>query len=397
MKSIVTIFSICAIILLASCGGNQDNGKKFAPKERVSTMTDDQRKEAIAQKRAEATLQVEDIYKHDIKINVVEPTIQGDEINPDLSRKIAVKMLEMASRGGVSGTGTSPAFFMGAEIMQTGRAATGTAPQKMTVKYELTFKVMNGLTGDVYATTTQEVMGVGNTFKEAEANAVRNIKNTTQIQKMLSTASTRIIDWYNTNLTTIKNQVDAAASSGDYALALAIVESVPQQATEAHAYATAQQPELFEGLKHKVASDNLAAMQAKIAAKVDDYDPEVAALFQMIPTDSPEYAQAKTLFADYEKKYIARRNALEVKAERDSVAAREFRALTLKYEQEEKLVQIEADKIKCKYESKANAVAMERAMRHESDSKKGFWGSLGDRVLGGIDAIGEWASDSDWD
>lgn len=397
MKSFVKIFSIGAVIILASCGGNQDNGKKFAPQERVSTMTDDQRQEAIAQKRAENSLQVEDVYKHDIKINVVEPTIQGDEISPDLSRKFAVKMLEIASKNGVSGTGTSPAFFMGAEIMQTGRAATGTAPQKMTVKYDLNFKVMNGATGDVYASTTQEVMGVGNTFKEAEANAVRNIKNTSKMQKMLSTASTRIIDWYNTNLTTVKNQVDAATSNGDYALALAIVESIPQQATEAHAYATEQQPKLFEGLKHKVASDNLAAMQAKIAAKVDDFDPEIAALFQMIPYDSHEYAQAQMLFANYEKKCIARRNALEAKAERDSIAAREFRALKLKYEQEEKLVQIEADKLKCKYESKANAVAMERAMRHESDSKKGFWGSLGDRVLGGIDAIGEWASDSDWD
>ena len=398
MKKIIGILSISAIVLLAACGGNNGSGKKFAPQEKVSSMTDEQRQEAIAQKRAETGLQVENLlYNHDVKINVVEPSIQGDEINPDLSRKIAVKMLEMASRNGVSGTGTSPAFFMGAEIMQTGRAATGTAPQKMTVKYEFTFKVMNGLTGDIYATTTQEVMGVGNTFKEAEANAVHNIKNTAQIQQMLSTASTRIIDWYNTNLPIIKNQVDAAASSGDYALALAIVESIPQQATEAHAYATEQQPKLFEGLKHKVASDNLAAMSAKIMAKVDEFDPSIMAHFQMIPTDSPEYAEAKSLFENYEKKCIARRNALEAKAERDSIAAREYRDLKLKYEQEEKLVQIEADKIKCKYESKANAVAMERAMRHESDSKKGFWGSLGDRVLGGIDAIGEWVSEGDWE
>ncbi|MEE0975305.1 MAG: hypothetical protein UH853_06305, partial [Muribaculaceae bacterium] len=332
MKKIIGILSISAIVLLAACGGNNGSGKKFAPQEKVSSMTDEQRQEAIAQKRAETGLQVENLlYNHDVKINVVEPRVQ-EEVSAELTKRIAVKMLEMASLNGISGTGTSPVFFMGADIFSAGRTVTGTAPQKMTVKYEFTFKVMNGLTGDTYATTTQEVMGVGNTFKEAEANAVHNIKNTAQIQKMLSTASTRIIDWYNTNLTTIKNEVEAAASSGDYALALAIVESIPQQATEAHAYATEQQPKLFEGLKHKVASDNLAAMQAKIAAKVDDYDPEIAALFQMIPTDSPEYAQAQTLFANYEKKCIARRNALEAKAERDSVAAREFRALTLKYE-----------------------------------------------------------------
>ena len=41
-------------------------------------------------------------------------------------------------------------------------------------------------------------------------------------------------------------------------------------------------------------------------------------------------------------------------------------------------------------ESMANAKAMERAMRAESDARnKSFWGKLGDRVLSGIDAIGE--------
>lgn len=397
MKKIIGILSISAIVLLAACGGNNGSGKKFAPQEKVSSMTDEQRQEAIAQKRAETGLQVENLlYNHDVKINVVEPRVQ-EEVSAELTKRIAVKMLEMASLNGISGTGTSPVFFMGADIFSAGRTVTGTTPQKMAVKYEVTYKVINGLTSDVYATTTQEIMGVGNTFKEAEINAVRNIKNNAQIQKMLNTASTRIIDWYNTNLPTIKNQVDAAASSGDYDLALSIVESIPQQATEAYAYATEQQPKLFEGLKHKVASDNLAAMSAKIMAKVDEFDPSIMAHFQMIPTDSPEYAEAKSLFENYEKKCLARRDVLEAKAERDSIAAREYRDLKLKYEQEEKLVQIEADKIKCKYESKANAVAMERAMRHESDSKKGFWGSLGDRVLGGIDAIGEWASEGEWE
>jgi hypothetical protein len=77
-----------------------------------------------------------------------------------------MKLLQIASQNGISGVG-SYNFVFGAEITETGRAATSTTPQKMTVKYEYTFKVLNTVSGDVYATSTQEVLGVGNSFVEA--------------------------------------------------------------------------------------------------------------------------------------------------------------------------------------------------------------------------------------
>ena len=65
---------------------------------------------------------------------------------------------------------------------------------------------------------------------------------------------------------------------------------------------------------------------------------------------------------------------------------------------EKELAAIEADKMKCKYEQMANAKAMEKAMRYDSDQKnKGFWAKLGDRVLGGIDFLGDKVSDSEWE
>jgi hypothetical protein len=53
--------------------------------------------------------------------------------------------------------------------------------------------------------------------------------------------------------------------------------------------------------------------------------------------------------------------------------------------------------MKCKYEQMANAKAMEKAMRYESDQKnKGFWSKLGDRIISGIDSYNDKASESDW-
>ena len=74
---------------------------------------------------------------------------EGEDITQDIADRLVMKMLQMACQNGISGMGTNPSFVFGTEIAQTGRAATGTAPQKMTVQYQLTYKVMNAVTGDV--------------------------------------------------------------------------------------------------------------------------------------------------------------------------------------------------------------------------------------------------------
>ena len=392
MKKILLIASVAMLLLgMAACRGD-NKGAKFAPKERESQMTDSERAEAIAQKRAEVIGGLDTmLYSHGVKFSILEPKTLGEDITPEIAKQIGVKMLQIASQNGISSMGNAPGFVLGTEIMQTGRAATGTAPQKMTVKYTLTFKVMNIATGDVYATATQDVVGVGNSYPEANINAVKNIENTPAMQQMLQTASDRIIEWYNNNLDALKKQVEGAIGQGNYALALAIVESVPEQAKAASQWAAQRQPGLYKQWTHQIAADNLAALQSAIAAANDEFDPTIGGYFKLIPADAPEFAKAQGLYNAYQQKVNARRDNLEA-------AQRAQEMERAKMEHEAELAQIEADKIKCKYESMANAKAMERAMRAESDAKhKGFWSKLGDRVLGGIDYIGEKFSDSEWE
>ena len=394
MKRIYNIIGVALMsVVIMSCGGQQNKGTKFAPKERVSSLSDSERQAAIAQKKAELlgglnlnTL----LYSHGVKFSIVQPKIQGEDITQDIADRISMKMLQMACQNGISGLGTNPGFVFGTEIAQTGRAATGTTPQKMTVQYQLTFKVMNTATGDVYATATQDVVGVGNSFVEANQNFVKEIKNTPEIQKMLQTASERIIDWYNKNVQTVKNEIETAAGKGEYDLALAIASSVPQQATVAFQYASSKMNELTKGLMHKKAADMLGEMTAAVASAGDDFDPSIGAYFKLIPTDSPEHAKAQELYKAYTEKCKARRDALEAKAERDEQAAREFEKFKMMQEHETELAQIECDKMKAKYQAQAAAKAA------EAKSSKGFWGKLGERVIGitdraikGIDIVDE--------
>jgi len=388
MKRIYNIIGIALMaVAIVSCGGEK-KGTKFAPKERTSSLTESERAEAIAKKKAElGGLNLDTLlYSHGVKFSIVQPKVQGEDITQDIADRIVMKMLQIACQNGISGLGTNPGFVLGTEIAQTGRAATGTAPQKMTVKYQLTFKVMNTATGDVYATATQEVMGVGSSFAEANQNFTSEIKNTPEIQKMLQTASERIIDWYNQNVQTVKNQIETAAGKGDYDLALAIASSVPEQAKEAFKYASGKMDELTKGLMHKKAADMLGEMTAAVASAGDDFDPSIGAYFSLIPTDAPEHAKARELYNQYTQKCKARRDALEAKAERDERAAREFEKFKMMQEHETELAQIEADKIKSKYASLASAKAAE-ARAKASRRSGGLFGSIGDAISGTFDRV----------
>lgn len=384
MKRIYNIIGVALMaVAIMSCSGS-GNEKKFAPKERESSLSDSERKSAIAQKRAELLggLNLDTLlYSHGVKFSIVQPKLQGEDITQDIADRIVIKMLQMACQNGISGLGTNPSFVLGTEIAQTGRAATGTSPQKMTVQYQLTFRVMNTVTGDVYATATQDVMGVGNSFEEANQNFVKEIKNTSEIQKMLQTASERIIDWYNKNVQTVKNQIETAAGKGDYDLALAIASSVPEQATTAFQYASSKMEELTKGLMHKKAADMLGKMTAAVASAGDDFNPSIGAYFKLIPTDTPEHAKAQEIYNTYTQKCKERRAALEAKAERDEQAARELERFKMIQEHETELAQIECDKMKAKYQAQAAAKAA------EAKSSKGFWGKLGDRIIGVTDRV----------
>ncbi len=385
MKHINCIIGAVLIaIVITSCGGGN---KKFNPTERTSSMSDDQRNAAIAKKRAEMGIDANTLlFNHGVKFSILRPNPVGEDITPEVAELIGIKLLLIASQNGISGLGTNPNFVLGTEIAQTGRAATATTPQKMTVKYTLTFKVANMINGDVYATSTQDIIGVGNSFIEANNNAVSEIKNTASMQQMLQTASERIIDYYTKNAQTIKNEIEEAAGKGEYDLAVALANSVPEDASALFEYTTKRLPELIVGMQHKHCLLYTSEMQSIMAASGDQFNPEVGAYFKMIPTDCPEYGKAEQLFTEYEKKCLERRAVLEAKAERDEDAARELKKIEMLYTHEEELAKIEESKIKAKYE--ADAANKRAELKAQVAIAKYTKGRGNANAMGGMGALG---------
>ena len=419
MKNTYSIICLALLLLLAACGGdsqkNSDNaapiavatkGKKFAPKKRVSSLTAEERETAIKNKIAQIDgISIDTfLYSRGIKFGIVQPNLMGEDITQDISDRIVMKLLQISCQNGISGLGTSPYFIFGTEIMQTGRAVTATTPQKMTVQYQLTFVVKNNVTGDVYATATQDVLGVGNSFIEANQNFVKEIKNTTALQGMLKTASDRIIEWYNSNVETIKNHIESSAQQGDYGYALALAMSVPEQAPEAFKYAQSRVKELSKQFLLKKSADMLNEMIAAISAASDDFDPTIGAYFKLIPSGAAEHTRAEQIYNRYSAKCEARRKTLEDKAERDEQAARELEKISMLYAHEKEITEIEAHKITARYTAdvaiaranadarvavaNANAQGKIGAAQAKAEGKKNsLFGSIGYAISGTFDRV----------
>lgn len=342
----VWIFMFAAVIC---CNGNKNtpNGKKFQPKERVSSLlTEGEREAAIAEKRAaldSMQLDMETlVFNNNIKLTVLPPVAKGD-ISDVTSSIAATKMMQIVAQNGVGGYGNSPAFCLASVFTPTGRMATGTVPQRMLTKYTITFVVGNMLTSDIYATYDMDVEGVGSSFEEAAYNAVNSIKNEKGIQQMLKTATERILAWYNDDPQRFKSTVESFVAKQDYATAYALLATVPKQAPICFKYAQSRQTQVLEEMKTQKAEELLTELRNRIASAGDQYDPMVSGSLQMIPARSKQYAEGKRLYDNYVKH------------------VRDVRLENMRHEQKMELEQLALERMKLKYEQEASMKAAKKA------------------------------------
>lgn len=378
MKSYYLI--ITALIIVA-CGNNQAEKNKFAPKDRTTVnMSDEERQNAIDAKKAEYAIDWNIALNSDnIKLSVIPPLPKGD-ITETLSERIAVKMLQLTTVNGIGGLNNSPGFALCASISEMEKKVTSTAPQKMVTKYAISYSVRNIVTDDVYASYEQEIMGVGASFEEATRNAVNSIENNVHIQKMLSSASEKIISWYNENVATLKGQIETAMANNDYAYALALIESVPEKAMIAFEYVSSIHEDVLAKFKKQNANNELNAMKQAIISSNNEFSTDVYAHMALIPNDSPEYEDALKLYNEYEAKVIAERE----KQENRKISEAEAEKMR---EQEINIAKIESEKILAQYQAEATNETIKKLEKELEYERKGFWGSLGTRIISAIDSF----------
>ena len=166
----------------------------------------------------------------------------------------------------------------------------------------------------------------------------------------------------------------------NYAYALALIQSVPEKATEAFKYVTSIHEDVLTKHLMQNAKNELIAMKQAILTADKTMSTEVYAHMALIPAGSPEYQEALKVCSEYETSVIQKRELDENR----KITAEEARA---EREHQKELAQIESERILAEQQAKAvddQIVKLERELEYE---RKGFWGSLGSRIIKGIDSF----------
>ena len=274
-------------------------------------------------------------------MTVLPPAIT-DDITDTICEQIIMQLLRITSANGISGVnGSSPMAFALA-MNPVERRVTGTVPQKMLISYDATYYILNMQTWDVYASYATQVTGVGDSFELATSSAVRELKNSSEIQQMIAQAEVNVVTWFENNIQAIQNRVTQACSNQNYAAALAVLNAVPEQAINCHKWASEQVTIVIDQLKKQVAHVELAALKDAIAMAMSEYNPAVGAHLAMLPLGTPEAEEGTRLYAQYMQQIDKERLRKIDLEERKRLEALELQKLQMQYEHEATMKEMKA-------------------------------------------------------
>lgn len=291
------LLALLAVGMLQSCsnGEKPKNAVYYQPQ---NTEKIQQMEPARQRQKVESNEFIEVFDSPSITLTVFSPAVE-DGISYECSKQLTLKLLRLVTANGVGCLGGDPTFALVPVLSMQNKGTTATVPSKSTITYTMTLYAGNVLTGEIYETTSVNMMGVGNSYEKATINAINTIGNSSEIKQMLANARVKIVNSYESNPYAIINKVNEYISKDDIDFAYLLLASVPDAATETYALAQEYIPKVQNMLYLKHSENLLSRMKDAIAQANMTYNPDVSAYHRLIPIESEQRAIADRLFDEY--------------------------------------------------------------------------------------------------
>ena len=130
----------------------------------------------------------------------------------------------ISSMGMESGYGGR--FVLACKVSALQREVSGT---KLIQHLQVQFAVGDNISNICFGSTATECIGIGNTEEQAMTNALKNIKNTRELKHLVSSAESRIIDYYNQNAPAIIAKAKGLIAAQNWEEALYELTAIPQE------------------------------------------------------------------------------------------------------------------------------------------------------------------------
>lgn len=217
----------------------------------------------------------------------------------------------ISSCGAESGYGGR--FVLGCKVAALQREVSGT---KMIQSLEVTFTIGDNVANACFGSTSVECSGIGNTEGQAMTSALKNIKSSPQLKRLVTESKQRILDYYEQNGPSIILKARTLITDHNWEGALYELTQVPQECSH-YPKALLMMNEVYETHLNHEAQHVLTMAEAMWAANpYPENAPAVMAQLSKIEPDAACYPQAQALMKRVETrvKAITERDYADQKA-----------------------------------------------------------------------------------
>ncbi len=227
---------------------------------------------------------------------------QSEALAATQKSKIESKIISLVSRYGVSGKGHSN-FVINPRFEIYNEQKVEGMQNLIVLTVELNLFIKQSKANIIYATYNKQLQGTGYNRNEAIVNAISQISaNDPAVKTFIEEGKQKIIAFYNSKCNDIIMEADKYAGMNNYEHALAILMSIPVEATPCHDKIKDKSIATFKLYQKKQCQSQIQLAKSQIAGK--QYHSALNTLAFIDPTAAC-FNESNTLIASAESKLTA--------------------------------------------------------------------------------------------
>jgi hypothetical protein len=157
---------------------------------------------------------------------------QAEAIPAAAKRMLIDKLGKIITANGISDDVNNSRFILVPNATVVGKDIIASAPIRIALSLDLTLYLGDGVAGNLFATESITLKGVGTNETKAYIAAIKNLKaKNPNIQSFISKGKEKIINYYNSNCSNINKKVISLESQGDAVSALVLLSNIPESSS----------------------------------------------------------------------------------------------------------------------------------------------------------------------
>ncbi|NOR28334.1 MAG: hypothetical protein GQ540_07385 [Lutibacter sp.] len=157
---------------------------------------------------------------------------QAEGIPSNAKSMFVNKLGQIITKNGISDDVNNSRFILVPNVTVLTKNITATAPPKVALNLEVTLYIGDGVAGNLFASESFQLKGVGNNETKAYMSALNRLSpGNSNVQKFISKGKQKIVTYYNENCTLLLKKSASLEAQSKFEEALEVLTKIPEVST----------------------------------------------------------------------------------------------------------------------------------------------------------------------